>query len=228
MVDWPILPIPKPAANAAIAAPNAAATLPRAVDALPEEYINKKMMVKLMLLTGIRRAELHGLRWSDIDFDRRILKVQRNRLYSPDIGIYEKSPKTKTSAREIPLSDSLVADLKAYEDWFRLADDDFDKKRDKYYLACSIYREPENPGSIGGWLRNFEKQNGFRQVTCHGLRHTYCSLLLSQNVPIQTVSKYMGHSDSSITLQVYSHFLPDTQERVINALNNITKPEDDE
>ena len=49
----------------------------------------------------------------------------------------------------------------------------------------------------------------------------YCSLLLAQNVPIQTVSKYMGHSDSTITLQVYSHFIPDTKERVVNALNNL-------
>ena len=51
----------------------------------------------------------------------------------------------------------------------------------------------------------------------------YCSLLLSQNVPIQTVSKYMGHSDSTVTLEVYSHFIPDTQEKVVFALNNISK-----
>ena len=65
------------------------------------------------------------------------------------------------------------------------------------------------------------RENGFKKVSCHGLRHTYCSLLLSQNVPIQTVSKYLGHSDSTITLKVYSHFIPDTQEKVVNALNNL-------
>ena len=46
-------------------------------------------------------------------------------------------------------------------------------------------------------------------------------IILSQNVPIQTVSKYMGHSDSTVTLEVYSHFIPDTKERVVNALNNL-------
>ena len=51
------------------------------------------------------------------------------------------------------------------------------------------------------------------------------NMLLSQNVPIQTVSKYMGHSDSSITLQVYSHFIPDTQEKVVNAINLIESEE---
>ncbi|HIZ73566.1 MAG TPA: tyrosine-type recombinase/integrase, partial [Candidatus Gallimonas intestinavium] len=61
-----------------------------------------------------------------------------------------------------------------------------------------------------------------RQITCHGLRHTYCSLLLAQNVPIQTVSKYMGHRDSTVTLKVYSHFIPDTQGIAVNALNRLT------
>ena len=49
------------------------------------------------------------------------------------------------------------------------------------------------------------------------------SILLSQNVPIQTVSKYLGHSDSTVTLEVYSHFIPDTQEKAVFALNNLTK-----
>ena len=92
---------------------------------------------------------------------------------------------------------------------------------DNYYLAVNPYREPVGRDSVGAWLTQFEKKNGFKHVSCHGLRHTYCSLLLAQNVPIQTVSRYMGHSDSTITLKVYSHFIPDTQEKVVNALNNI-------
>ena len=102
------------------------------------------------------------------------------------------------------------------------ADDEFESKLDAYYVAVNVYREPECSTSIGGWLNRFEKRNGFKLVSCHGLRHTYCSMLLSQNVPIQTVTKYMGHSDSTVTLQVYSHFIADTQERAINALNSIT------
>ena len=77
-------------------------------------------------------------------------------------------------------------------------------------------------GTIGNWLTKFEEENRFKHVTCHGLRHTYCSLLLTQNVPIQTVSRYMGHSDSTITLEVYSHFIPVTQGRALTALDNIT------
>ena len=197
----------------------------KAIDSLGEEHINNKIMIKLMLLTGIRNAELHGLRWSDIDFEKKLIHIKRNRLYSKRLGTYEKCPKTKTSERDIPLSDGLIADLKVYMDWFRLADDEFDNKLDNYYLAVNIMREPESVHHIGSWLKKFEERNGFKAVTCHGLRHTYCSMLLSQNVPIQTVSKYMGHSDSSITLQVYSHFIPDTQEKVVNAINLIESEE---
>ena len=69
--------------------------------------------------------------------------------------------------------------------------------------------------------KEIEDKYGLKRVSCHGLRHTYCSFLLSQNVPLQTVSRYMGHSDSAVTLKVYSHFMPETQNQALDALNCI-------
>ncbi len=188
-----------------------------------DKSIHKTILAKLMLLTGMRNAEVHGLRWNDIDFENKVVHVRRNRIYAPHIGVYEKSPKTKTSLRDIPMPASLIADLKHFQDWFREADKDFDNKLNEYYVAVNVEREPIIPDSLGCWLSRFQKQNGLKHVSCHGLRHTYCSILLAQNVPIQTVSKYMGHSDSTITLQVYSHFIPDTQNRALSALETIIK-----
>lgn len=193
------------------------------LDNLSDDIINQRVCIKLMLLTGIRNGELHGLRWSDVDLKKHILHVRRNRLVSREFGIYEKCPKTKTSLRDIPMPDNLVDDLKKYKEWFRLADEHFDEKQDEYYLAVGLDRQPLYPHTIAHILTKLETKYGFKHVSCHGLRHTYCSLLLSQNVPIQTMSKYMGHSDSTVTLEVYSHFIPDTQEKVIFALNNISK-----
>lgn len=192
------------------------------LDTIPAENINKKIPIKFMLLTGLRIGEMLGLRWEDIDFNKKVVHVKRNRMYHKGFGIYEKEPKTKTSRRDVPLNDSLIADLIKYMDWFRLADKDFDKHLDKYYVTVNFAREPLFPHIAGTWLKAYEREWDMKEVTCHGLRHTYCSMLLSQNVPIQTVSKYMGHSDSTVTLKVYSHFIPDTQEKVICALNNIT------
>ena len=123
------------------------------------------------------------------------------------------------------MPDYLIQELEEYKDWFRVYDKDFDKKPNKYYICSNLYREPVDPKCLAKWLREFAVKNNLKHVTCHGLRHTYCSLLLSQNVPIQTVSKYMGHSDSSITQLVYSHFIPDTQEKVVNAINLIESEE---
>lgn len=192
------------------------------LNALPEELIYRKIPIKIMLLCGLRSAEINGLRWSDIDFDKGVINVNRNRLTSRERGIYEKEPKSKTSKRSVPMPAALIEDLRQYWKWFEIADTNFAKKLGQYYIASNIYRLPIYPHTLGTWLSAIEKKNGFKHVSCHGLRHTYCSILLSQNVPIQTVSRYMGHSDSTVTLQVYSHFIPDTQEKALTALDKLS------
>lgn len=102
-----------------------------ALDNLDDDLIYKKTVIKFMLLTGVRIAEMCGLRWSDIDFTKKVVKITRSRLYHPEFGTYEKEPKTKTSIREIPLTDDLINDLRKYQRWFRLVDDDFDNNLDK-------------------------------------------------------------------------------------------------
>ena len=191
------------------------------LDGLDYDFINEKTVIKFMLLTGVRLGEMCGIRWDDIDFEKKIVHIRRNRLYCSSIGVYEKVPKTKTSIRDIPLPDILIEVLRKYFEWFKIADDEFEDNLDRYYVAANPYREPVAKASVGRWLREIQAKYNIKHVSCHGLRHTYCSLLLSQSVPIQTVSKYMGHSESTITLKVYSHFMPDTQDRVINALNNL-------
>ena len=191
------------------------------LEGIPDHMMHQKVILKFMLLTGVRNAEMCGLKWSDIDFEKGLVRIKQNRLYSKEFGYYEKGTKTTKSEREIPLPDALIKDLKKYMDWFRLADNDFDNHLDENYFAVNIYRQPLYPQSIGQWLTFYERKWGLKHVTCHGLRHTYCSLLLTQNVPIQTVSRYMGHSDSTITLKVYSHFIPNTQGIAVNALNQL-------
>ncbi|HCH74777.1 MAG TPA: hypothetical protein DEV87_06325 [Clostridiales bacterium] len=193
----------------------------KSLDEIFEEYIHRVIPAKIMLLCGLRIGEMCGLRWSDIDFENKLIHINRSRLISRERGVYEKDPKSKTSKRSVPVPTPLIEDLKKYYKWFEMADINFNKKLDSYYLACTIYRTPIYPGSMRNWLCNFEEKRGFKHITCHGLRHTYCSILLSQNVPIQTVSRYMGHSDSTVTLEVYAHFIPDTQEKVIDALDKL-------
>ena len=187
---------------------------------MPDEYIYKRIPMEIMILTGIRQGEMNGLRWSDVDFEKGVIHIRRNRLPAKGM-VYEKEPKTKTSKRDIPMPEMLIRDLRKFYDWFVLSDSDFPNRLDEYYLSVNMYRMPIYPHTLGHWLRALEEEHDIKRVSCHGLRHTYCSLLLSQNVPIQTVSKYMGHSDSTVTLKVYSHFIPDTQDKALNALNRL-------
>ena len=197
----------------------------KTLDRFKSIYINKIMPLKIMLFTGLRNGEVHALRWDDIDFNKKVVHVTKARYYSHDLGIFEKEPKSKTSIRDVPLPDYLLQELEEYKEWFRVYDDNFDQKLDQYFIVSNDYREPADPKRLNKWLSEFEVKNNLKHVTCHGLRHTYCSLLLSNNVPIQTVSKYMGHSDSAITLKVYSHFMPETQIIAINAITKIVNDE---
>lgn len=196
------------------------------LDAFDESKRNQRAIFKTILLTGVRTAEMMGLRWSDVDFERRIIHVRRNRLYDPSFGWYEKPPKTKTSIRSIPIPQELMDELTDFYAWYKEAVPDLDDRKDEFYLACTLERTPIFIKNLPKHLHRIEDWNGLKHVTPHGLRHTYCSILLANNVPIQTVSKYMGHSDSSITLRVYSHFIPESVDMVIDALDTaFDKPE---
>ena len=188
----------------------------RALEDLNEGKMYQKISFKIMLLAGVRLSELCGLKWEDVDFEKSLLHIRRNRIHGNGIGIYEKEPKTKTSRRDIPLPKQLMVELQEYYNWLVA---ECGKDNVCPYLIVNNIFEPVHPRTVSVWLKEIENKYGFKQVSCHGLRHTYCSFLLSQNVPLQTVSRYMGHSDSAVTLKVYSHFIPETHNQALDALS---------
>lgn len=191
------------------------------LDNLPEEKRPIAASFKVMLFTGLRSAEMYGLRWSDIDLEQRILHVKRNRLYNKYKGeYYEKCPKTPTSKRDIPIPEILYKELVDYKEWYKKKAKDLDTNPDNYYLMCNLHRKPASSKQLQDDISELRKKYNLKKhITCHGLRHTYCSLLLTQNIPIQTVSRYMGHSNSTVTLKVYTHFIPDTQTIFLETIN---------
>lgn len=191
------------------------------LDNLPEEKRPITAAFKIMLFTGLRSAEMYGLRWADIDLEQRILHVKRNRLYNRYTGeYYEKCPKTPTSLRDVPIPEILYKELVNYKIWYMEKAKDLDTNPDKYYLMCNLHRKPASSKQLQDDIVEIRKKYKLKKhITCHGLRHTYCSLLLTQSIPIQTVSRYMGHSNSTVTLKVYTHFIPDTQIQFLETIN---------
>ncbi len=87
------------------------------LDLLDDEPIPYRIMILLLLNTGLRRGELCGLCWQDIDLDNAVLEVRRNTLYLPNHGIYDDTPKTASSQRSIKLPAVCIPMLKEYRAW---------------------------------------------------------------------------------------------------------------
>ena len=173
----------------------------------------------LALNTGMRQGELLALRWDDLNLERGILRVRRT-LTRQGGSFALGEPKTKNSLRTIRLTAAAVDALRAH-------------------LSCQLV-EMEQVGSLyqpGGLVfateagtiinpsnlrnRSFKpllRQAGLPPIRFHDLRHTCATLLLGKDVNPKIVSEMLGHSSVSITLDIYSHLLPDMQEKAAKAL----------
>ena len=170
-------------------------------------------LVFMALNTGMRRGELLGLRWSDIDLDLSFLNVRQTLQFTRANGIEFKEPKTDSSKREITLPSIAVEVLrtrKAAQLRERLM---LGLGKDETALVFTREdQQPIAPYNITKAFNRLVKKAGIQKITFHGLRHTHISHLLADGIDIKTVSERAGHSSASITLDVYSHVLEKTQE----------------
>ena len=181
-------------------------------------------------IMGLRRSEVLGLRWSDIDFENKTMCIQhtvvkyvenhKTKLMFSDI------PKTQTSRRTLPIPETLFLYLKEIR-----------KKQLKYYAKnrknyCNDYLKYIcvdylgnliNPDYISRTFHNVVKNLGY-ECRFHDLRHTCASLLIQQGVPMKSVSQWLGHSSMNVTSEVYVHLLYQDK---INIADTIQKTMED-
>jgi len=197
------------------------------LDLLETENIEYKTMVRLLLFTGLRRGELLGLEWSDVNFDTCTLSVCRTSLYLPDKGIFEDETKNATSNRIIKLSQSAMADLKTYKVWQleqRL------KVGDKWTGSDRIFTtdegKPLHPDTLSSWFSKFIKSHSDKlpYITIHSLRHTNATLQIAGGVPLTTVAKRLGHADTVTTSNIYAHAIKSADEAAAETLENLLTP----
>jgi integrase len=169
-------------------------------------------IIVLTLGTGLRRGEVLGLRWSDIDLARGILIVQQS-LEQTRAGLAFKTPKTRKSRRTIALSPTLVEVLQAHR-----------AKQAAERLALGMSRAPDGltftrldgdpiwPDALTKEFGRIVRRANVRRITFHGLRHTHATDLLRAGVHPKIASERLGHSTVGITLDTYSHATPSLQE----------------
>jgi integrase len=172
----------------------------------------------LALKTGLRRGELLGIRWKDLDLDKGTLQVHQTVTLLHGTPIIQ-TPKTASSRRVVKLSADVVAALAKYRAaWV------------ERQLASSHWIDTDlvfstrdgralNPNNV---YRNYQAiidTAGVPRINLHGARHTHTTLALAGGAPIKAVSERLGHSKTSITVDTYAHVLPDMQDHVIEAID---------
>jgi integrase len=168
----------------------------------------------LALNTGMRQGELLALKWDDVDLERGVLRVRRTLTHSGKAFILGE-PKTKKSRRTIRLTAGAVQALK---DHLARQLEEMERMGSIYQPGGLIFATESgtiiNPSNLRN--RSFKpllKLAGLRPIRFHDLRHTCATLLLSKDVNPKIVSEMLGHASISITLDIYSHLLPEMQEK---------------
>ena len=154
----------------------------------------------LDLATGLRRGELLGLKWTDVDLDRGVLKIQR--AISRQNGKVVEAPlKTKNAYRTLPLSADAISVLKMQKC----------KVNSSEWVFPSPTGGPMSPDSVLHMLQRVLKRAGLPRIRFHDLRHTFATLALENGMDVKTLSAMLGHVSAVTTLDIYTHITGDMQ-----------------
>jgi len=177
------------------------------LEALEKEPLKWRTIVHMMIVTGCRRGEIMGLKWPEVDLQQGVIHICETLLAS-DSGTYTDTPKTEESQRYINIPLETVELLKQYrKEQERTRYAVGDQWQDTGYVFTRDNGLPMHPDSINGWLKNFSCRHGLPHINPHRFRHSMSSILINSGVDILSVSKRLGHSQTSTTLNFYSHVL---------------------
>jgi len=188
-----------------------------ALDAEPLKY---KVMVILALATGLRRGELMGLEWSDVDFENDAINVHQSSQYLPGVGVFTKEPKNETSNRALAVPASVMALLKQYkaqQSEERLKAGDLWQGSNRLFTTWD--GQPMHPDTISKWFPKFLRRHNLPHINFHGLRHISATLLIAEGVNLKNVSRRLGHSSVSTTGNIYAHALQSVDREAASKLD---------
>ena len=166
-------------------------------------------MYYIELATGLRRGELLGLKWQDIDWKNGIIKVRRQ-VARVDGEIVEAPLKTKNSYRAVTISQQAIEVLKTQK-----------AKTNDEYVFASPNGGPISPDSVNNMLKRVLARAGIPKVRFHDLRHTFATIALQNGVDIKTVSGMLGHFSAGFTLDTYAHVTTSAQKEAAETMGNV-------
>lgn len=199
----------------------------RMLQLLQDEPIKWRAPIIFDLLSGLRRAELLGLRWQDVNLDDRVIKVVQTSNYVPGKGVYVGTPKSEDSNRFLRVSRTAVLILLEYKAWQdamreKVGDAWEGTPGDDRIFTNEVGR-PLFPTSITQWMGKFVKRTGLPSSSVHSLRHTYASLLIADGTPLVVVSGNLGHAQVSTTNNIYSHVIASAEAKAVEVIDKFSE-----
>jgi integrase len=187
-------------------------------------------LVELALRTGLRRGELLGLGWDDLDLEYGVMDIRQTLQRAPSGGFALYPPKTQSSQRRIVLPRECITSLRAHRDRQQA---EREAAREAWQPYGLVFTKPDGtPIEASTLTRHFAKlcdTAGIRRIRFHDLRHSCATLLLEQGVDLVTIKDLLGHAQIHITADVYAHVRPRLQRDAIEAMGHAlrTAPDDD-
>ncbi len=181
-----------------------------------------------LALSGLRRGEIAGLRWSDCALESKTLSIANNRVSAGGRSV-ENDPKSASSRRTLPLPDRLVSVLKAAK--ARQAAERLalgSAYGSGAYVVSNEIGEPYSPAVLSRYWRDTVKAGGVRHIKLHAARHTCATLMHLQGVPVAVIAAWIGHKDASLTMRLYAHSQDDALRMAGESLNRVVTTRDTE
>jgi integrase len=171
--------------------------------------------------TGLRQAELLGLRWRDVDLD--MLSISVSQVLYKRRGICQfKEPKTSHSRRRVSMTPKLAVFLRGYKAERERLYHELGKELALDDLVFTSYQgEPLNPSVVTHNFHKLANQVGLGGVRFHDLRHTFASLMLLRGAKPKVISEALGHSSVAFTMDCYSHIIEGMQEDAMALLDEV-------
>lgn len=181
-----------------------------------------KAAILLDIFSGVRRGELIGLEWSDVDFKNETININKSTQYLPENGIFDKDTKTECSNRIVPIPNYITKTLLEYKEWY---DEQKDILGDKWINSNKLFIQddgkPMYPDTIGKWFKPYIEKLGLPIIKFHGIRHTNATLMIANNVNIATVSARLGHASINTTIKYYVHPLEKNMKKAAYVLQDL-------
>lgn len=214
--------------------------LKRFLAALSKHKIFKhRLWVMLDFSLGLRREEIFGLKWQEINFDKYTMTIALAAVYVPKHGIVIKDTKTDNSFRTLSLPADIVAMLQEWREEVKAAAKRRAKRKKVVLLDDPvasdkwIFTQPDgytigHPHAFNNFLKRFCEEHKLPLISPHSFRHLSGSYLLKSGLDIATISAKLGHSDKSFTMKTYIHELQSAEQHsahVMQSILNSLKPE---